>query len=118
MPWKISTSSPYAAPTDSRLSTIAVSGITTDRNVISSSRNASAEHERDHPRHPRLHLLVEVVRAGGLARDGVVDAVDLAERPRQHDVAQRGQRGERRLVVAVPGERDLHVGDGVVLADR
>lgn len=36
----MSTSSPYAAPTDSRLKTIACSGITTERTVSSSSRNA------------------------------------------------------------------------------
>ena len=37
--WKTSVSTPYAAPTESMFSTIAVSGITIDRNVISSSRN-------------------------------------------------------------------------------
>ena len=40
--WKIHTSTPYAAPTDSRFSTIAVAGITSERKVTSSSRNASA----------------------------------------------------------------------------
>jgi len=38
--WKIHTSTPYAAPTDSRLSTTALAGITIERKVTSSSRNA------------------------------------------------------------------------------
>ena len=40
--WKTSTSRPYAAPTDSRLSSTAFIGITIDRNVTSSSRKQSA----------------------------------------------------------------------------
>ena len=40
-------STPYAAPTDSRLSTIALAGMTIERNVTSSSRNASDEHEHE-----------------------------------------------------------------------
>src|SRR5262249_3848370 len=39
--WKIHTSTPYAAPTDSRLSRIALIGITIERNVSSSNTNAS-----------------------------------------------------------------------------
>ena len=38
--WKTATSTPYAAPTESRLSTIALIGITSDRNETSRSRNA------------------------------------------------------------------------------
>src|SRR5262249_11549542 len=38
--WKIRTRIPYAAPTDSRFSAIAVTGITTERNVARSSTNA------------------------------------------------------------------------------
>src|SRR6266511_440241 len=40
--WKTRTSSPYAAPTDSRFRTMAVSGTTTERNTIISRRNDSA----------------------------------------------------------------------------
>jgi hypothetical protein len=65
------------------------------------------EHERDHPRHPRLHLLVEVPRSRGFPRNRVLDAVELAERARDDDGAQRVQCGERRGVVAAPGEPDL-----------
>ena len=39
--WKTSFSRPYEAPTDSRLSRIALIGITIERNVASRSRNAS-----------------------------------------------------------------------------
>jgi hypothetical protein len=38
--WKTATSRPYAAATESRLSTIEVAAITTDRNETNSSRNA------------------------------------------------------------------------------
>src|SRR6266536_432536 len=40
--WNTATRMPYAAPTDSRLRTTALSGITMERKVTSSSRNASA----------------------------------------------------------------------------
>ena len=40
--WNTSTSTPYAAPTESRFRTIAFSGTTIDRNATSSNRNASA----------------------------------------------------------------------------
>ncbi len=40
------TSRPYAAPTENRLSTIAVIGMTTERNVASRSRNASPSTKR------------------------------------------------------------------------
>src|SRR5215204_3940502 len=40
--WNTSTSSPYAAPMDSRFSTIALAAITSDRNETSSSTNASS----------------------------------------------------------------------------
>src|SRR5262245_4926422 len=39
-PWNTETRTPYAAATDSRFRTIAVAGITIDRNVQSRSRNA------------------------------------------------------------------------------
>ena len=39
--WKIATSMPYAAATERRLSTIALSAITIDRNATRSSRNAN-----------------------------------------------------------------------------
>ena len=39
--WKTRTSTPYAAPTESRLSTIALMGMTIERKVSSSSTNAS-----------------------------------------------------------------------------
>src|SRR5262245_3733098 len=39
--WKIQTRTPYAAPTDSRLRMIALTGITIDRNVNSNRRNAA-----------------------------------------------------------------------------
>ena len=39
--WKTATSTPYAAPTESRLSTIAFTAITIERNETSSSRNAN-----------------------------------------------------------------------------
>ena len=67
--WKTSTSSPYAAPTESRLSSTALIGITIERNVTSSSRKQSASTNAEHDRRVRLHLLVEVVRAGRLAGD-------------------------------------------------
>ena len=40
--WKTRTSTPYAAPTESRLRTIAFSGTTIERKATSSSRNANA----------------------------------------------------------------------------
>ena len=40
--WKTSTRTPYAAPTESRFSTIAFSGTTIERNATSSSTNANA----------------------------------------------------------------------------
>jgi hypothetical protein len=76
------------------------------------------EHERDHPRHPRLHLLVEVPRSRGFPRNRVLDAVELAERARDDDGAQRVQRGERRGVVAAPGEPDLRARAPRVQAHR
>ncbi len=39
--WKIQTRTPYAAATESRLRTIALTGMTIERNVVMSSRNAS-----------------------------------------------------------------------------
>ena len=40
--WKTATTSPYAAPTDSRLSTAALMPITSDRNAAVSSTRASS----------------------------------------------------------------------------
>ena len=39
--WKTQTRTPYAAPTESRLRTIALSGITIERKVTMSRQNAS-----------------------------------------------------------------------------
>ena len=39
--WNTATSTPYAAPTESRLRTIALPAITRERNEISRSRNAN-----------------------------------------------------------------------------
>jgi hypothetical protein len=39
--WKMATSTPYAAPTDSRFSTIAFTAMTIERNESSRSRNAN-----------------------------------------------------------------------------
>ena len=39
--WKVATSTPYAAPTDSRFSTIALIAITIERNESSSRMNAN-----------------------------------------------------------------------------
>ena len=40
-PWKISTSSPYAAPAESRFSAIELAAITTDRKVNTMTRKVS-----------------------------------------------------------------------------
>ena len=50
--WNISTSTPYAAPTDSRFNRIALIGITIERNVTSNSRNARPKTKREDQRQP------------------------------------------------------------------
>ena len=69
--WKTSTSRPYAAPTESRLSSTAVSGMTIERNVASRSTNARPSTNANTHGMRALHLLVEVVRPRRLAGDGV-----------------------------------------------
>ena len=104
--WKTSVSTPKAAATDSRLSTIALIGITIDRNVTSSSRNAIVEHEAEHERRVRRQVVVAVHGLGGVAAD--VDRRCRGREPngrRDELLAQRGERGLRLGVGAVAGQR-------------
>ena len=71
--WKTSTSSPYAAPTDSRFSTTAVAATTTDRNGEHQHHEGQPQHERRTP------------AAGGSAsrtRKSTETAVSRSTRPR------------------------------------
>ena len=72
------------------------------------------EHEAEDLRH-RLRLgLVEVRECGRSAGDRVLDAVDRAERRRQHVAAEGLERAVGRVVRAVALERDLDLRDGAV----
>ena len=107
---------PYAAPTESRLSRIALSATTIERNETSRIRKAKMRTK------PKTSGAVVVILAsqswssGGRAGDRVLDAVDLADRAREDLVAQRRERGLRVGVRAVAGERDVDRRDGAVAA--
>ena len=55
---------PYAAPTDSRFSTAALTAITIDRKATVSSTSDSSDDREDQPDHPVRDLLGEVDVAG------------------------------------------------------
>ena len=76
--WKTSTSTPYAAPTDSRFSTIALSGITIERNVTSSSRNARPSTNANTIGRCDFMRSLKSLGPGGDAGDVGLGAVDLA----------------------------------------
>ena len=60
---------PYAAPTESRFISPAVSGTTIERKAIRSSRKLSSDHGRDHERQLLADPVGEIDVAGGLAAD-------------------------------------------------
>ena len=62
--WNTATTTPYAAPTESRLSTAALTAMTIDRNATVSSISESSDDRQDQPDHPAGDLLGEVDVAG------------------------------------------------------
>ncbi len=114
--WKTATRMPYAAPTERRLSRIAFSATTIERNETSMIRKANRSTKPKTSGADVFIFVFPVLVQGGRAADGVLDAVDLAERAREHVLAERGERGLRLGVGAGAGERDVDRRDGVVAA--
>ena len=98
---------PYAAATESRLRTIALSGITIERNATSSSRNAKQRARTRTRAAPSLIMRVEVLRRRGRTADRVLDAGDLAERGRRRSWRRVASACVRDVVGAGAGERDV-----------
>ena len=99
-------------------SAIALIGMTIERNVTSSSTNATAKTNAN-----TYQMRVDIrslksTRAGGEA--GHADhaaARDVAEHVRHDVAAKRPDRVHRAVVAAVPGQRDLDDGQLAVAAD-
>ena len=72
--WNTRTSSPNAAPVESRFSRIALIGMTIERNATSSSRNDSARTNAITERHPAGVEVDDVERVGRVAGDERPDA--------------------------------------------
>ena len=109
--WKIATSAPYAAATESRLSRIAFDR---DHDRAEGHQQEPEGEEQDEAEDQRNRLGlggVEVLRIRRHAGHGVLDAVDLAHGLRQQVVPQGVERMVGAAVDAVPGERDVDPGD-------
>ena len=112
--WNTATSTPYAAPMESRFISAAFSGTTTERKTSISRRNGHRDHGADEQRERLRQLGVEVVGRRGdpgdvdVARDGVADPVDRG-----------GGRGVGRAGRRQGGEdRGATVGGDLLAADR
>ena len=109
--WKTSTSTPYAAATESRLSSTALTAMTSDLNVTSIKTNASRSTNAEHQWGRGAHLSIEVPGLGRHSGDG-----DLGLRPGSpllwaRVVAKSVQGRVGGSVAAVAGDRDGDHGD-------
>src|SRR5918994_2001623 len=108
--WKIQITTPYAAPTDSRLSRIALIGITIDRNVTSRRANAIANTNANTT---GTRSCISWLKSS----DPAVNPVTLVCVPGTRSIAQVRQRPIRGVVGAVPRDRDVDGRDGAIRAD-
>ena len=132
--WKTATSTPYAAPTDSRFITIAFSGTTSERKTSSSSTKLNREHEGEHDRRVHVDEVEEVRLQRRLPADEDL-GVHAGERGRYVPRADALHRSDRRVARGVTGHGDgedqhgsvgarlgrrnrLDVGVGVECADQ
>ena len=107
--WKTATRMPYAAATESRLRTIALSAITIERNATSRSRNAN---RRTKPKTSGADDFIIALKSKDAAvepADGVLDTGDRADRGRDELVAEGRKGVVRDRVGATTGERDCDI---------
>ena len=104
---KTALSAPYAAPTESRLSTIEVAAITSEPNEIEHQHEGDAHDEQDHRHDAARHLVVPVEARARSPPTSAVPPGILPDGGGHDRVVQRRQGLPRGGIVPRPGERDV-----------